>query len=74
MNDNIMKMMEQYFGKDRLENMLNQWYALSEEQRNTEIKKINTMSKEEQMEYLKKQGVDIDSLAQGNNQTNRFNY
>ena len=74
MNDNIMKMMEQYFGKDRLENMLNQWYALSEEQRNTEIKKINTMSKDEQMEYLKKQGVDIDSLAQGNNQTNRFNY
>ena len=74
MNDNIMKMMEQYFGKDRLENMLNQWYALSEEQRNTEIKKINTMSKDEQMEYLKKQGVDIDSLAQGNNPINRFNY
>ncbi|MGL5963195.1 MAG: hypothetical protein ACRCZ2_02165 [Fusobacteriaceae bacterium] len=73
MNDNVMLVMKQFFGEERMNNMLNQWNGLSDEMKNIEMQKINGMSKEQQIEYLKRQGVDV-SKMQTSSTGRKFSY
>lgn len=82
---NPMMLMQMVFG-NQAQQIMNRWNSMSPEQKQQELSKVSGMSKEQQMNYLKSMGVNMDifngmSQNQGNStpqqvqtQVRKFNY
>lgn len=82
---NPMMLMQMVFG-NQAQQIMNRWNSMSPEQKQQELSKVSGMTKEQQMNYLKGMGVDMNLFNgmgqnQGNstpqqvqNQGRKFNY
>lgn len=76
---NPMMLMQMVFG-NQAQQIMNRWNSMSPEQKQQELSKVSGMTKEQQMNYLKSMGVDL-NLFNGMNQQSqpqqnerKFNY
>lgn len=76
---NPMMLMQMVFG-NQAQQIMNRWNSMSPEQKQQELSKVSGMTREQQMNYLKSMGVDL-NLFNGMNQQSqpqqnerKFNY